>query len=78
SLGTLIAGFTIGYLFLIVSPTPAGIGVVEGVLTISLRSLNVTLSDSAIITLAYRGITFWVPFIIGFFALRILTHGGEI
>jgi uncharacterized protein (TIRG00374 family) len=32
SFGTLIAGFSIGYLFLIVSPTPSGIGVVEGAL----------------------------------------------
>ena len=28
SAGTIIAGFAIGYLFLIVSPTPSGIGIV--------------------------------------------------
>ncbi|NMC14712.1 MAG: flippase-like domain-containing protein [Chloroflexi bacterium] len=76
--GTLIAGFTIGYLFLIVSPTPAGIGVVEGVLALTLNSLYVPLSAAAILTLAYRGITFWVPLLFGFIAFRILTHGDEI
>jgi glycosyltransferase 2 family protein len=76
--GTLIAGFSVGYLFLIVSPTPAGIGVVEGVLTLTLRSLFVPLGAAAIIALAYRGITFWAPLLIGFLALRLLTHGDEL
>ena len=33
---TVVAGFSIAYLFLIVSPTPAGIGIVEGVMTVAL------------------------------------------
>ena len=70
--GTLIAGFSIGYLFTIVSPTPAGVGVVEGILTLTLTSLNVPLSDAAVITLAYRGITFWVPLFLGLGAFRSL------
>lgn len=72
--GTIIAGFAIGYLFLIVSPTPAGIGVVEGILTVTLRSLNVPLGSAAVITLAYRGFTFWLPLLIGMVALRILER----
>jgi uncharacterized protein (TIRG00374 family) len=78
--GTLLAGFTIGYLFMIVSPTPAGIGVVEGVLTLGLRSLNVPLSDATVIALAYRGLTFWLPFLWGILAMRWLstqTHASE-
>jgi uncharacterized protein (TIRG00374 family) len=76
--GTLIAGFSVGYLFLIVSPTPAGIGVVEGVLTLTLRSLYVPLGAAAIIALAYRGITFWAPLLVGFLALRLITHGDKL
>lgn len=72
SLGTLIAGFAIGYLFTIVSPTPAGIGVVEGIMTVTLKSLNVPLSSAAVITLAYRGFTFWLPLLIGMVTLRHL------
>jgi uncharacterized protein (TIRG00374 family) len=78
SVGTLIAGFSIGYLFLIVSPTPSGIGIVEGVLTLVLSSLSVPLSAAAVIALAYRGITFWAPLLFGMAAFRILTHSGEI
>ena len=74
SLGTLIGGYSIGYLFTIVSPTPAGIGFVEGALTIALRSLNVPLEQATIVTLAYRMVTFWAPFVVGALAVRWLMH----
>ncbi|NLF50437.1 MAG: flippase-like domain-containing protein [Leptolinea sp.] len=61
----LIAGFSIGYLFLIVSPTPAGVGVMESAMALSLRSLGVTLETATVITIAFRGITFWIPLVIG-------------
>jgi glycosyltransferase 2 family protein len=70
--GTLIAGYSIGYLFVIVSPTPAGLGVVEGMLTLVLTSLYVPFSQAAIVTLAYRGFTFWIPFFVGMASLRWL------
>jgi uncharacterized protein (TIRG00374 family) len=72
SAGTIIAGFSIGYLFMIVSPTPSGIGIVEGVLTLTLVSLWVPVEDAAIITLVYRGFTFWIPLFVGMFAFRHL------
>jgi hypothetical protein len=78
SIGTLVAGFSIGYLFLIVSPTPAGVGFVEGGLTLALTSLSVPLGAAAVITLAYRGITFWLPLLLGMLAFRILPHTGEV
>lgn len=65
SAGTIVAGFSLAYLYVIVSPTPAGVGVVEGVLTLSLRSLGVPLEPAAVITLAFRGVTFWEPLFIG-------------
>ena len=74
SSGTIIAGYSIGYLFLIVSPTPGGIGVVEGALTLALGSLGVTLAAATILTLAFRGITFWLPLAYGFAAMRILQR----
>ena len=71
--GTLVAGFSLGYLFLIVSPTPAGIGFVEGGLTLALSSLKVPLGAAAVIALSYRGITFWLPLAFGAYAFRLLT-----
>ncbi len=76
--GTIVAGFSISYLFMIVSPTPSGIGVVEGVLTLTLRSLNVPLGAAAVIALAYRGIAFWFPLLIGMVAFRIVGTDEDI
>ncbi len=77
SAGTIIAGFSIAYLFLIVSPTPSGIGIVEGLMPIALTSLSVNWSQAVVITLTYRTVTFWIPFGIGAWAFRSLHTGGE-
>jgi len=77
SAGTLIGGFAISYLFLIISPTPAGIGIVEGIMPLALSSLHVPWSQAVIITLAYRGITFWVPLAMGALAFRMLNREGK-
>lgn len=71
--GTIIGGFSIAYLFLIVSPTPSGIGIVEGIMPLALASLRVPWSQAVIITLAYRGVTFWLPLGVGAIAFRILN-----
>lgn len=76
SAGTIIAGFSIAYLFLIVSPTPSGIGIVEGLMPIALSSLNVNWSQAVVITLMYRAVTFWFPLGVGAWAFRSL-HTGE-
>jgi uncharacterized protein (TIRG00374 family) len=72
SAGTIVGGFAITYLFIIVSPTPAGIGVVEGLMPIALRTLRVDFSQAVIITLAFRGITFWLPLAAGAVAFRFV------
>lgn len=79
SIGTLIGGFAIGYLFIIVSPTPSGIGVMEGVMALGLKSLHVAWHEAVIITLAYRALTFWLPLAVGGMAFRYLHlgHSGE-
>ena len=74
SMGTIIGGYSIAYLFLIVSPTPSGIGIVEGIMPLALTSLRVPWSQAVIITLAYRGITFWLPLGIGAVSFRTLNR----
>jgi hypothetical protein len=73
TVGTLVGGFSIGYLFLIVSPTPAGLGVVEGMLTVALNTLRVKWAAAALITLTYRAVTFWFPLLVGAIAFRVLN-----
>lgn len=69
-IGTLVAGQSIAHVFLIVSPTPGGIGFVEGVLALALASLGVPLGDATVITLTYRAFTFWGPFFFGMIMFR--------
>ncbi len=70
SAGTIIAGWAIGYLFLIVSPTPNGIGVVEGLMPITLTSLRVPYEAAVVVTLTYRAVTFWALLAVGAWAFR--------
>ncbi len=72
SAGTIVGGFAIAYLFQIVSPTPSGVGVVEGVLAVALHTLGVNFSQAVIVTLVYRGVTFWLPLAAGAIAFRAL------
>ena len=76
SAGTIIGGFAISYLFLVVSPTPSGIGIVEGIMAVALNSLRVDWNHAVIITLAYRAITFWVPLGVGALAFRAMHLGN--
>jgi glycosyltransferase 2 family protein len=50
------------------------VGIIEGVMPLALSSLRVPWSQAIIITLAYRGITFWVPLGLGAIAFRMLER----
>ena len=77
TLGTLVAGFSVGNLFNIVSPTPSGIGIVEGTLTLALASLRVPLAVATVVALVYRGIVFWLPLFLGMVTFRWIMHSGR-
>lgn len=72
SIGTLVGGFSLSYLFVYISPTPAGIGIVEGVMALALKSLGVSLEAATVLTLAFRAFSFWLPLMIGFISFRLL------
>ena len=78
TLGVLVAGYAMGILFWIVSPTPQGIGVVEGIMPMVFTSLSVPSAVATAVSLAFRGLTFWLPLWIGFIILRrVRTFGAE-
>ena len=74
SAGTLFAGFSVAYLFLIVSPPPSGLGFVEIILPLTLSSMFVPIHAATIITLGYRFVTFWTPLLVGMIAFRIYNR----
>lgn len=74
--GTLVAGYAMGILFWIVSITPQGIGVVEGVMALTFTSLGIRGAVATTVVLVFRGLTFWIPMLLGFFAVqRVQTFG---
>jgi uncharacterized protein (TIRG00374 family) len=73
-IGTLVSGISITQLFLLVSPTPSGIGIVEGILTVALNGLGVPFDNATVITLAYRFYSFWIPLLVGSIMLRVLSR----
>ncbi len=74
--GVLVAGYAMGILFWVISITPQGIGVVEGMMTLVFASLGVPIERATIIALTFRGMTFWLPMAIGFVLLnRTRTFG---
>jgi len=68
--GALVAGYSMAILFWIVSPTPQGVGVVEAVTAMVFASLGVPGSKALVIALAFRGLTFWLPLLVGIIVLR--------
>ncbi len=76
--GVVVAGYSVGILFWLVSVTPSGIGVVEGVMALVLTTLGLSLSQAAIITLAFRGFTFWLPLTVGFILMRRTRSFGGV
>ncbi len=61
----LICGYVVATLFAMISFTPQGVGVVEAAVLVAFTSFGVSAAAGVAIALVYRGIVFWVPFLIG-------------
>lgn len=66
----LISGYAIGMMFVVISPTPNGVGFVETSMALAYTSLGLPGAAAATVTLIYRGFSFWLPLFIGFLALQ--------
>ena len=62
---SLVCGYVVATLFAMVSFTPQGIGVVEAAVTVAFTTFGASATAGMAIGLVYRGIVFWMPFIIG-------------
>jgi uncharacterized protein (TIRG00374 family) len=74
SAGTVVAGFSVGHLFVYASPTPSGIGFVDSILPLALNSLDVPLPHAVLVALVYRAVTLWLPLALGAVAFRHLQR----
>jgi uncharacterized protein (TIRG00374 family) len=64
-LGTLVAGFSLGIVFWVVTVIPQGVGAVEGVMALVFTGLGIAADRTATIVLAFRGVNFWLPIAAG-------------
>ena len=70
TLSAITVGVSTASLLTVVSPTPMGIGVAEGVITFILIKMGIAAENAIIISLAYRGLTIWLPTLYGFIAFE--------
>jgi len=62
---SLVCGYVVATLFAMISITPQGVGVVEAAVTVAFTAFGASATAGMAIGLVYRGIVFWMPFIIG-------------
>ncbi len=68
--GILMAGFGLGVISAVVTVVPQGVAAVEGVMAVVFVSLGMPRDAAVLITLAFRGLNFWLPLLVGFLLLR--------
>lgn len=77
---SVLTGYVASLLFTIVSITPQGIGVAETITITSLHSFGLDIPTAAVITLAFRGLLYWIPMFPGFYIfshLEIASRNDE-
>ncbi|MCL5795330.1 MAG: flippase-like domain-containing protein [Patescibacteria group bacterium] len=66
-------GYAISVVFIVVSITPMGVGIVEPLMIAFFASCGISLELATIVTFVFRGIVFWLPFIWGFWGLKYIN-----
>lgn len=61
----LVCGYVVATLFAMISFTPQGVGIVEAAVIVAFTTFGETAAAGTAIALVYRGIVFWMPFLIG-------------
>jgi len=74
NLGVGLAGFALGIVFYVIAIVPQGLAAVEGIMGLVFTSLSMPAAPALGIILAFRGMNFWLPLIIGLFFVRRLPE----
>lgn len=61
----LICGYVVATLFAMISITPQGVGVVEAMVVVAFTAYGQNAAAGTATGIVYRGIVFWMPFVIG-------------
>ena len=74
SIGGVFASFMIASVFRTLGILPGGLGSFEAASVLTLRSIGVPTAEALSATLVFRGLSFWLPMLPGFFASRHLAR----
>lgn len=66
----LICGYVVATLFAMISFVPQGVGVVEAAVTVAFALFGVDSATGLAVVMVYRGIVFWLPFLVGAFVIQ--------
>lgn len=78
SIEPLVCGYVVATLFAMISITPQGVGVVEAMVVVAFTAFGESSAAGMAIGLVYRGIVFWMPFIIGAILINVTkTFRGD-
>lgn len=69
--------YVVAVIFIIFSPTPMGIGFAEGGMALAMVGQGVPEAEATAITIAFRGVSFWLPFLIGTFFLHKIQQDAR-
>ncbi len=64
-LPALIGGYVVATLFAMISITPQGVGFVEAAILTMMTAFGIDAASAMAIGIVYRGLVFWMPFVIG-------------
>jgi len=70
SMPTLFVGYSLLMLFLVVTPSPQGVGFVETITPAVFKSMGIKIETATLSTLAFRGLNLWIPVLVGFWFLQ--------
>lgn len=73
----LICGYVIATLFAMISPVPQGVGIVEAAVTVAFGMFQIDAAVGLTIVMVYRGIVFWLPFLIGAIVIQRIGAKGN-
>ena len=67
---TIVSGYAIGMMVVVISPTANGVGFVEGAMALAYTSMGVPGATAITIAIIFRLFSFWLPMLGGFIALQ--------
>ena len=70
--GTLLAGYGLPLLLGRAALLPGGVGIIEGGMVALYAALGVPASTTVLVVLTYRGLSFWLPTLLGFVIATLL------